>query len=450
LYEFKKTPPCVKSVSGVLVLLLMASHVAAADPAPAVFGFEQRVRNENWNNLFDYSGATDDEREQIRYRTRVWAQLPLTSVLEFNVGLASETYQKFGQKSVMDEVIFDQLNLNIKKLFVKGLSLKIGRQDLMRGEGFVLMEGTPGDGSRTTYFNAVNLAYAFRKSKVELIGILNPRQDRMLPVWNDQHKYMLDWEDQALGVYYTDKNHANTSYELYFFHKKEIRNRLAKTNAQYQPDRRVETAGGRVTHRFDRRWSVTSEFAGQWGVQRPTTPIRAWGGYGYVRRDLEARWKPYVQGGFWALSGDDPSRKDRISGWDPIFSRWPKWGDLELYSEVPEKSVGYATNQKRWHLETGVAPTERMSLKFVYYHVSAFHPYTAGSQSMFASGTSRGDNFQTRFDFTLNSHLRGHVDYQTLAPGSFYAQRSRAYFLRFELLANATVAVRNLARVFGD
>ena len=41
----------------------MAQTPPAAEPASMEFGFEQRVRNENWNNLFDYSRKTDDERE---------------------------------------------------------------------------------------------------------------------------------------------------------------------------------------------------------------------------------------------------------------------------------------------------------------------------------------------------------------------------------------------------
>ena len=203
---------------------------AAQEPASAQFGIEQRVRNENWNNLFDYNGGADDEREQIRYRTRIWTSLPLPFGIELNAGLNSETNQKLGHDNVFDEVGFETLNLNIRKLFVKGLALKVGRQDLLRGEGFVLFEGTPGDGSRTLYVNAADLSYSFRKSKLEAIAILDPRQDHFLPMINDQHKYLLDWEDQALALYYTDKNLKNTSIEAYFFHKKEVKDRLAPTN----------------------------------------------------------------------------------------------------------------------------------------------------------------------------------------------------------------------------
>ncbi len=35
------------------------------------------------------------------------------------------------------------------------------------------------------------------------------------------------------------------------------------------------------------------------------------------------------------MSGDDPSTDDN-EGWDPLFSRWPKWSELYIYSLATE------------------------------------------------------------------------------------------------------------------
>ena len=164
---------------------------ATEAPPTFEFGFEQRVRNEDWNNILDFSDKANDEREQMRYRTRAWVSVPLSSNVSFFVGADQETNQKLGQpNNHFDEVVFESAYIDIKKLFVKGLSLRVGRQNLMRGEGFLLMDGTPGDGSRSLYDNAIDLAYSRKKSKVELIGIMNPKYDRMLPRINDQHKLL--------------------------------------------------------------------------------------------------------------------------------------------------------------------------------------------------------------------------------------------------------------------
>ena len=431
------------------IIASLGLTVQAQEPGEARFGIEQRVRNENWNNLFDFNKAADDQRNQIRYRSRGWAELPIGSDMVFTIGMESETNQKWGVKNSVDEAIFESLNLYIRKLFINGLSLKVGRQDLMRGDGFILTEGTPGDGSRSTYFNAADLAYTFGKSKIEAIGILNPRQDRMLPRINDQHKYLQDWDDQALGLYYTGTDLPMATVEAYYFYKKEVHDRLAPTNPQFQPDRHVETAGTRVNQRLGQKWSITAEAARQWGVQHPTTPISAWAAYSTIKRQSEAKGKPYLVAGFWALSGDDPATPDRVSGWDPLFSRGATWGDLELYSQVPEKGMGYATNQRRVQLGAGFKPSKRLKWTFTYYKVDAFHPF-GRNPSVFGPGTDRGNNLQTRLDFKLNEYLRGHVDFETLLPGDYYAHRDPAYFLRFELLGSATATVKSFRQLLAS
>lgn len=184
-------------------LLCAADTASDADEERKVeFGFEQRVRNENWNNIFDFSDKMDDEREQIRYRTIFWSKIPLSSNVDFFASVNQETNQKMAKVNQFDEVIVDNAYLDIKKLFTKGLSLRIGRQNITKGEGFLFFEGEPGDGSRAIYFNAVDLAYSRRKSKLEFIGLVDPARDRFLPRIHDQRKVLQDWDDQGMGVYY--------------------------------------------------------------------------------------------------------------------------------------------------------------------------------------------------------------------------------------------------------
>ena len=394
-------------------------------------GFEQRVRNENWNNIFDYSNQADDEREQIRYRTRGWLKLPLSRNIDLFTGMMQETNQKLGKDNQFDEVVFESLYLDFRHLFTKGLSFRVGRQNLMRGEGFLLFEGNPGDGSRSIYFNAANLSYEFRKSRIELIGILDPSRDRFLPRINDQHKVLQDWDDQALGAYYTDRNHKRTSLDAYYFYKKEIRDIQPTSNPQYQPDRHVHMAGVCVVQQLDKVWSVIGEFAWQWGAQHGGHDIRAWAGYGYVKRTFAGRTKPYALGGYLGFSGNDP-HSTQITGWDPLFSRWPKWSELYIYSQFKETGVGYWTNTAMWEGEVGCAPTRHSTLRGTFYKMSAYHPFP-GDQSIFGSGLNRGNMYQARFDYSFNPNWRWHVLYEGLAPGDFYKVASGAYFLRFEM-----------------
>ncbi len=419
-----------------LVLLCAALGAGAQSGEDGVFewGFEQRVRNENWNNATDWTDQSDDQRVQVRYRTRMWLDGPVTSNIGFHVGLNQETNQILtpDRPAQFDEVFFETAYLDFKKLFVDGLSLKVGRQNVTKGEGFVLLEGTSGDGSRTIFSNAAVLGYTRKKSKIELIGILNPYTERFLPKIHNRHRQLTEWDEQAVGTYYTDNNLKNTTLDAYYFYKKETGDRRAPANVQYQPDRHIHTAGGRAVRDLGRGWSLRGECALQWGAEHPNVEVRGWGGYGYARKSFSGD-RQYVQAGYWGMSGDDPKTTGRVEAWDPLFSRWPKWSELYIYSLMRETGASYWTNLSMWQTEWGFTPCKRVQGRVTYYWMKSFHPFQ-GSSATFGSGTVRGSLPEVRVDVALNKNWKGHVVYEHLAPGSFYSTRAHAYFLRFEMI----------------
>lgn len=415
----------------------MAAAIAQQNSSRQIdYGFEQRVRNENWNNLFDYNDNLDDQRAQLRWRTRIWMQAPLGSDIDIRVGLNQETNQIFIQRAPwrFDEVIFETAYIDFKKLFTKGLSLRIGRQNLIKNEGFMFQDGSPGDGSRTTYSNAAVFGYTWKKSKIEGLGIMNPRMDRMLPVIHDRHKALLDWNQSSAGLYYTDDNLKRTSLESYYFYTKQTGDRRSPANFQFRPDRHVHTAGGRVARKFDRGWSVTGELAGQWGAYHGGGTVRGWGGYSYLKRTFGAKSQHYVLGGYWGMSGDDPATRNQDEGWDPLYSRWPKWGELLTHGQFREGGPSFWTNTALWQAELLYTPIKPLNVRLTYYKLDAFHPFPWGDARIFGSGAFRGHMPQVRADFALNKHLTGHVLWEYLKTGNFYLNRTQAYFLRFELI----------------
>jgi hypothetical protein len=437
----------------------MSSSAATAQNAgpestPLIqYGFEERIRSEHWNNVADYNTNSDDERNQVRFRTKAWLSVNTNSVdfaLKFNNEFKKQTVPSAPLNN--DEALIETLYLDFKKLPIKGLSFRIGRQDIMRGEGFVLFDGTSGDGSRTSYFNAVDLSYSWKKSKLELIGILDPRQERFLPLIHDQARYLQEWDEQALGLYYSDRNHKATDVDAYYFYKKEVNDFRAPTNALFQPDRQIHTLGARMVRRLNHGVTVTGEFAGQWGTQHAnpavglqTADIKAWGGYSYVKKSFQRKLKPYILGGVWALSGTDSSTPTQIGGFDPIFSRWPKWSDLYIYSEVPEKGVAYWTNNRMFQAEAGFTPWKPVTFRATLYEEDAFHP-SGATPTVFGTGKHRGEDMQIRMDYTINENLRGHIVYESMAPGDFYKVQSNGYFFRAEITYQFKGRITKLSR----
>src|SRR3954454_1456363 len=120
---------CIPSgvARAVALLLLVSLHLCAQTTPPngersLDWGFEQRVRNENWDNIMDYNDGANDLRNQVRWRTRVWMNAPVTSNIDFFVGLDQETNQiiRTHQPWRMDEGIIENAYIDFKKVFVKG------------------------------------------------------------------------------------------------------------------------------------------------------------------------------------------------------------------------------------------------------------------------------------------------------------------------------------------
>ncbi len=111
--------------------------------------------------------------------------------------------RKFDQ----DEVVIDNLYLDIKRPFNLPLDLRIGRQDFLGpdtyGEGFLILDGTPGDGSRTFYFNALRARlFLSNKDSIDFVVLKQKERDVYLP---------------SLHPSYDDKG------VLYISHKKGLR-----------------------------------------------------------------------------------------------------------------------------------------------------------------------------------------------------------------------------------
>lgn len=435
----------------VVCLALVATPVLAGDPpasqgSPAApepprriqVGFEERIRNENFDNIVDHSDAASDTRRQWRFRTRLWAAVPFGNRAEVHVGLANESRLVTVPATPLrrDETVFEALYLDLK--LGRTTTARIGRQDIVRGEGFILSDGSPLDGSRSMYVNGVDVTHAFTPaSRVELIALSNPARDVYLPIVSDANKPLIEWNERIAGAYYTrdlspQKKDTAGNLQAYYLYKSASHDGRNATNPQYIPDRGFSTLGARYAQALGPSWSATAEFAGQWGRQDPDTAIRAWGGYARLRRAFVHPWSPSVSFGCTLLSGDDPSTPT-VERWDPVVSRWPKWGEALIFALGPETGQAYATNMVMWQAEATLSPGSRItSIRGTYYHLSAFHPF-AGSPAVFGRGTTRGDLVVTRMDLAVNRLAKAHVLYERLLPGNFYAGRAPGYYFRVEL-----------------
>jgi hypothetical protein len=418
-----------------LTLTLAVAAPATETPPPAralEVGFEERVRTENWDNSTDFNAQALDARHQWRFRTRAWTKLQLDPATEVAVGLANES-RKLTTPHValtMDETVFETLYLDHR--FAPGIAARLGRQNLTKGDGFILMDGSPLDGSRVAYLNATDVSWTRGKSRLDLLAISDPYRDHYLPPIHDRKKTLIESDESALGLYWSDAGRPSTTLDAYWFFKTQTHDTRALSSVAHQGDRRFHTLGGRATRDWARGWSAKVELAGQLGSQQGDRDIRAWGTQLSVRKSFTHAIKPSLLLGWTGLSGDDPGTKAN-EGWDPLFSRYPKWSELYIYTQASERGAAYWTNLSMFQAEARATPVKSLDLRATYYRMGALHRFP-GKPAIYGAGAVRGDLYEARADYKLNDSWRGHVVGEWLSPGDYYSHDDAGWFFRAEVI----------------
>lgn len=425
-----------------LFLLAPILPLAAQGPQkPRVeLGFEERVRLEDWDNILDHRDAAPDVRTHLRFRTRGWALWRPVPTLELALGLVNEG-RKITRPDLAQhhrEVLVERLSLAWRP--VADWDLQVGRQNVARGEGFILMDGTPGDGSRTAFFDGAIGGWQRGEHRLEAMLFRNTRTDRHLGALNEApqpaDRPRLAEADESLGgFYYTGQLRKATRLEGYLF-------RMARRDdprfpAKGQPDRQFNVLGARWVEALGGGFTLTAEGALERGRVAarpgglPGQELRAWGGTARLSRAFGGPWKPTLSAGLVGLSGDNP-RTPEVEGWDPVFGRFPRWSDLYVYSLGPESEVALWSNLRMTELDAKVQPRPWLGLRAAWYHLGAFQAQPQKGPT-FGQGTGRGDLLLLRADLAVAPSWKAHLLYERLKAGSFYAFRDAGHFFRAEV-----------------
>jgi hypothetical protein len=411
-------------------LSLLKAGESGKSPKKFQLNFSERMRMESWDNAINLNKNAADATAYTRNRTSLsLSWLPLGN-LEFSLKLTNEFRNYLTPKTIkfkFHEIFVDQLYVKWADVGRIPLTLTLGRQNITLGEGFVVMDGGPLDGSRSIYFNAVRTDYRFNENHgVTAFFCYQPETDNVLPVINGQDAPMVEQPEQGLGLYYTGAFNK-TSVEAYF-----IRKDIKHTTKQ-PVESGINTLGARVTLPVVSRLLLTAEGGYQFGT---------WGDFdrsalgGYFHLDYKFAEKipllrRFTFGGIY-LSGDDPTTT-KMEGWDPLFSRWPKWSEGYIYTLIKEHSVAYWSNLNSLYVLLLLDFTERMNLVLTWHHLGAnernFATFPGGN------GKTRGDLLIGRLDFKINQYFSGHFLWEHFKPGNFYFDGAAGYnWLRFELM----------------
>ncbi len=408
------------------------------------WGPYERLRYEYWKNMFDLDNSAKDNRSFFRIKTSLWGEADFNEDINLFVKLTNENkaytyyYQtstgKKGYRYSINEVVFDNLYLGVKNLVGLPLDLRLGRQDLSPsdyGEGFILNDGTPEDGTRTYYFNALKATWHWNdKNTTDFLYIDDPKKERFLPVINHvKGKQMLNATDETgCGIYHKSDTIKNLHLESYYFFKTEE----GGTQILTSEETKLNTIGsfGKYT---SSPWVLRAQLAYQFGTYGDNDREGV-GGYLFLDRDFKsALWSPIATIGFMYLSGNDRN-SSKNEAWDPLFSRWGG-AVSELYNSLYLNETGtiaYWTNLQLVRVRLVLSLTPKAKLSF-WYNLLRANENPAPS-TFFGSGKTRGHLPQAKIEYAFNKNISTYILAEYFIPGDFYADGADdALFLRSEI-----------------
>lgn len=388
-------------------------------------GFDHRTRFVTWDNTLDLDSDQDNPFLFTRHRTRFSLEWRPGDRWEIAARLTNEfrLYIKPENRDfTLHELIFDNLYVRWKRAFGLNSVLTAGRQDIMFGEGFVVMDGHPMDGSRSIYFNALRWDIQIRNNRsLSLFYTYQPVTDDHLPVINDQNQPLIEQPEEAIGVYCQGRQ-GKTAFDWYVIRK------LIKATDDLPLASSVNTAGARFDASITNHLSATMEGAFQFGTFGDFKRS-AFGGQGHLDYQIRGALKTVTLGTIY-LTGDDPE-SGRMEAWDPVFSRWPKWSDSYIYCLIPETGgkVAFWSNLTSIYGSIRIELIQPVDLLLTLHHLGAPRSNYGGS------GNVRGDLLILKGLFRLNKKLNGHILLERFWPDDYYPAEADAYnWFRTELM----------------
>jgi hypothetical protein len=402
----------------VLLLLPMAALWADDAQYPKFkFGYSQRIRIETSDNV---KSLIKPSKEGFCYvRNRMNLSLLTNPMRNMTIGLGLATEMRYNlvpeNGYAPDEIFFDQLYVKLDSLAGKPVSLTLGRQNIMLGEGFVVMDGGPLDGSRSSYFNAARVDWSINsKHSLSLIYLYQPEYDKYLPAIDDIDKALVEQPEEGFILYHTGKL-GKLDLQSYF-----IRKNMKETDTR--SFRKINCPGVRLQYPVCNRLKLTGEAAFQFGrVERnllDDIDTSNYTGIGcYLYGEYTTGWPIHLPKNFILgtvrLSGRDRTA-DNTAEWNPLFGRWPKWSDSYIYALIAEQGVAYWTNLQSVFVKTSLDIVPDLTLSLDYHHMRGIHANYSGN------GLNRGDLIIGRLTYKANEHLSGHFIWEGFNPGDYY------------------------------
>ncbi len=401
-------------------------------------GADARLREIFAPNLISLDSSGNGDWHFQRFRFRTWATATPVENLDFNVRLVYEPRNWCEPESKdnddNNEALFDHLNVAWSEAFGLPLKLIVGRQDIIKGNGWLILDGTPLDGSRTIHFDAVRGIIDFEdyNTELDLAWICQKADtDHYIEPFCDKDQLVRDQNELGVMAYVTNKSLPNTQIDGFFFYK---RDENPSGTHPLAVDGEIYTMGGRVAGAIGECWKYRAEAAGQWGDR--FNQERCAGGFNSeVSYHLNDKWDNSFNAGYEYLSGDDPDTSGDYEGFDPLWARWPQWSELYIYTIVNENRIAEMNNLHRINVGWSFKPHEKLEVCTNYHALFTDENTMKGTAGFSDDGCFRGNLLTGLLRYRINPHIHGHLIAELFFPGDYYTDEMNdvAGFFRYEI-----------------
>lgn len=386
-------------------------------------GGEMRLRGEGFNNALDLADSLRDGYNFYRLRTRAWFDAIPRPGLHAYFRLGNEYRwgrgeREAGVRDAQGKLSLDNGWVEFRFAGAEGPSLRFGRQDLLYGEGFLIWDGTPADGSSSSHFDAMKLNWAHRGLSIDL-----------LTAKMDDEGFGTKARDEDLYGLYARVNR----FDLYTLYRNK-RGETVMDNGTVHPVQQTTALGGRFALLPETGWHAAAEGAYQTG-SFAHRQARSFGGYMRGGWTSEIPFHPGVEVGGVYLSGDDPGTK-RWEGWDGFYSEWPKYSELYVYTMSDATTRVLPNDSGAWTNFSAAWIEARMKVEGKVGSAVRCTWMQAPEKTGPCCGRDRGFIVAGQINLSLGSDLQGQLLGEFLDPGNFYLpDASTAWYGRWQLTA---------------
>jgi hypothetical protein len=496
----------VLSVLSLVATLLGAQGQSARTPSPGVaeyssteqfindlktpfpwllWGADLRLRNEYFNNALSISSANPlHAQDYFRFRGRVFATATIASNMTINARLSAEPREwmepsyagQFRNRQGMEwrYGILDVANIKMANLFDQPLTVTLGRQDVMdvlnMKNGWIVFDGTPGDGSWAFFLDGARAAFEVKeiKTKFDMLYVTqhaypgsvvptigNSSTFSSPTLANPQGLYtgylVTEQDEQGAILSVANNSIQNMTLGGFFVYKND-------TRVQGVPNgdnANIYTIGGSISGTPGKHWQYSLEGAYQcgskedatvnWGDNGQAAPAHGWrtiSAYGanarltYLFND---KWNNQLSLVGEILSGDNPNSQGQDEMFDVLWGRWPRWSELYIYSYPNETSgkIAQLNNVGRFGPMWTFSPVKGTTLSAMYTPLFAIEqaPTRSVAPGLFSfDGNFRGHYLQTIIRQQLGKHVFAHLWGEWVWEGNYYKKQQLMTFLRAEVM----------------